>query len=370
MRGNTTRRGKSSWRIKFDVGGSGERIIQYETVHGTNSQAQATLAKRITEFAEGRYVAPTVETVETYAKHWIENIAPASRAPISVDRYDSIIRTHITPGLGHIELQKLDGTAIDKFYASRRDKADMTRRQIHAVLRMILNSAVKAKKIARSPISDIETTPKAKRRDEIVVMDEPELGALLNHRRSHWLYMPTLVAASSGLRRGEVLGLRWQDIDMAKSTLQVTQQVKKVRGAIVIEPPKTKRSRRTVRIPAAVVTELERHRREQLEQRLKIGLGGRPELVFTSLLGAVLDPEQFSDAFTAKATKPGFTFHCLRHTHITLLLKSGVPVHIVSARVGHAKPSITLDAYCHLLGGEDNDAARQAEAILLRVLAP
>lgn len=185
------------------------------------------MAKRITEFAEGRYVTPTAETVGAYAKHWIENIAPASRAPISVDRYATIIRVHIIPALGHIELQKLDGTAIDKFYASRRDKADMTRRQIHAVLRMILNSAVKAKKIARSPLSDIETTPKAKRRDEIVVLDEPELGALLNHLRGDWLYIPILVAASTGLRRGEVLGLRWQDADMAKGTLQVTQQAKK-----------------------------------------------------------------------------------------------------------------------------------------------
>lgn len=261
--------------IKFDIGTdeNGKRIIQYQTVRGTKPQAQATLARRLTEFSEGRYVAPTVETVESYAKHWIENIAPASRAPISVDRYASIIRTHIIPGLGHLELQKLDGTAIDKFYASRRDKADMTRRQIHAVLRMILKSAVKAKKIARSPITDIETTPKAKRRDEIVVLDEPELASLLNHLKGNWLYVPTLVSASTGMRRGEVLGLRWQDLDMAKGTLQVTQQVKKVRGEIVIETPKTKRSCRTIKVPAALVTELERHRKEQLEQRLKIGLG-------------------------------------------------------------------------------------------------
>src|SRR5262249_53536354 len=107
----------------------------------------------------------------------------------------------------------------------------------------------------------------------------------------------------------------------------------------------------------------------QLEQRLKVGLGGRPELVFTSPLGETLNPDSFSEAFANKAAsiKP-VTFHGLRHTHLTLLLKSRVPVHVVSARAGHAKPSITLDTYSHLLGGEDNDAAKQAEAILLRVL--
>jgi len=211
---------------------------------------------------------------------------------------------------------------------------------------------------------------KSLRRDEIVVLDEPELGALLTHLRGHWLYLPTLVASATGMRRGEVLGLRWQDVDMAKGTFQLVQQVEKFRGEIVIDALKTKRSRRTIKVP--VIAELERHRKEQLEQRLRLGIGGRPDLVFTSALGQPLDPEQFSDAFTGKAAqvKPGLTFHCLRHTHITLLLRSGVPVHIVSARAGHAKPSITLDAYCHLLGGEDNDAAKQAEAILLRVLAP
>ena len=90
-------------------------------MHGTKSQAQTALAKRLTEFAEGRHVARTVETVETYCKHWIENIAPASRAAITIERYHTLLRAHIIPGLGAIELQKLDGTAIDRFYASRRE---------------------------------------------------------------------------------------------------------------------------------------------------------------------------------------------------------------------------------------------------------
>ena len=320
--------------------------------------------------AEGSYVARTVETV-SYCRHWIENIAPTSRAAITLERYNTLLRAHIIPGLGAIELQKLDGTAIDKFYASRREMglASLTLRHIHSLLGQIFASAVKAKKLIRSPTADIQTKPKAKRRDKIEVLDEAELAALLDHLKGHWLYTPTLLAASTGLRRGEVVGLRWQDIDMKLGTLQVTQAVEQVGGKLNLKTPKTARSARTIKIPAALVAELERHRKEQLEQRLKLGLGGRPELVFTSPLGEMLQPNSFSEAFANKAVaiKP-VTFHCLRHTHITLLLKSGVPVHIVSARAGHAKPSITLDTYCHLLGGEDNDAAKQAEAILLRVL--
>jgi integrase len=373
VRGNITKRGKASWRLKYDVGvdETGKRRIEYETVRGTRKEADAALAKRINEIAEGRYVAPTIETVETYASHWIENIAPASRAAITIERYKTLLRAHILPGLGSIELQKLDGTAIDRFYASRREMglAPLTLHHIHSLLGLILASAVKAKKLARSPKADIQTKPKPRRRDKIEVLDEAELAALLDQLKGHWLYMPSLLAASTGLRRGEVLGLRWQDIDLAKGTLQVTQAVEIVGGKLGMKPPKTERSARTIKMPPALIIELERHRKEQLEERLKLGLGGRPELVFTSPRGDMLYPDSFSEAFANKvAGLKQITFHGLRHTHITLLLKSGVPVHVVSARAGHAKPSITLDTYSHLLGGEDNDAAKQAEEILRRVL--
>jgi integrase len=161
------------------------------------------------------------------------------------------------------------------------------------------------------------------------VLEEAELAALLDHLKGHWLYMPTLIAASTGLH---------------------------------VKPPKTERSARTIKLPSSVVPALERHRKEQLEQRLKLGLGGRPDLVFTSALGKMLHPDSVSEAFVNKVAeiqiKP-ITFHGLRHTHITLLLRSGVPLHVVSARAGHAKPSVTLDTYSHMLGGEDNDAANQ-----------
>jgi integrase len=376
MRGNITRRGKSSWRLKYDVGTdpeTGKRLIQYQTVHGTRKVAEAALAKRLHELSEGRYVAPTVETVESYSRHWIENIAPASRAAITVERYQTLVRAHIVPGLGSIELQKLDGPAIDRFYAARRQMglAPLTLHHVHSLLSQILKSAVKAKKLVRSPAADIETKPKCKRRDNIEVLDESELSRLLDHLKGHWLYMPTLLAASTGLRRGEVLALRWQNVDLQKGTLEVTQAAEVVGGKLGVKRPKTDRSARTIKMPSALVSQLERHRKEQLEQRLRLGLGGRSELVFTSPLGEMLRPDSVSEAFVNKVADAGLkpiTFHGLRHTHITLLLKSGVPVHVVSARAGHAKPSITLDTYSHLLGGEDNDAAKQSEEILGRVL--
>jgi integrase len=172
------------------------------------------------------------------------------------------------------------------------------------------------------------------------------------------------------LRRGEVLGLRWHDIDFTKGTLQVTQSVEVIGGEICLTEPKTDRSRRTLKLPASLLPELTRHRKEQAELRLRLGLG-KADLVFTSPEGAMLNPTVFSETFARQVRSAGVRatkFHGLRHLHISHLLKSGEPVHVVSARAGHARPSITLDAYSHLLGGEDDQAAEQADNMLRRAL--
>src|SRR5262245_58902682 len=208
MRGNITRRGKSSWRLKYDVGTGTERKIAYVTIRGTRKQAEAELAKRLNELAEGRYVARSIETLGSYAHHWLTNIAPAKSGPSSLAQYDTVIRTHILPELGEIELQKLDASAIDRLYTRCRERglSPVTISNLHSVLKRILKSALKAGKLAYSPMDRIQTEPNAKPR-EIEVLSEEELGRLLDHLKGHWLYLPTLSAVQTGLRRGEVCGL-------------------------------------------------------------------------------------------------------------------------------------------------------------------
>jgi integrase len=195
------------------------------------------------------------------------------------------------------------------------------------------------------------------RRKPIAVLDEADLAKLLDHLRGSGLYMPALIAAYTGLRRGEILGLCWSDIDQRARTLEV-------------RIGKTERSRRVVKMPAGLVEALGHHRIKQAERNLALGLG-KVEMVFTNEVGEAIDAEAFSEAFTRAVRKSGvkpIKFHGLRHTHITHLLKAGVPVHVVSARAGHARASITLDAYSHLLGGEDDAAADIAEAMFKRIL--
>jgi integrase len=226
MRGNITRRGKRSWRLKYDVGvgPGGERQIAYKTVKGPRKDAEAELARLLTDLAQGRYVARSIETVETYARHWLTNIAPSKSGPSSLAQYESVIRTHILPELGAIGLQKLDGATIDRLYARCRQRglAPVTVGNLHAVLKRILKSAVKAAKLASSPMERVQTEPGTKPR-EVEVLDEEQIGKLLDHLNGHWLYLPTLLTIHTGLRRGEVCGLRWKDLNSGR--LQITQAI-------------------------------------------------------------------------------------------------------------------------------------------------
>jgi integrase len=377
MRGNITRRGKSSWRIKFDHGfdlTTGKRLTHFETVRGSKRDAVNLLTKRLAERGEGQLVRPTGDTVAEYARYWLTNIAPGVTANKTRERYAEHLSAHIVPMLGKIALQKLEGTDIDAFYAHLRAKgrrdgkgglAPATIAHIHKVLTQILKSAVKARKLRRSPMDYVQSKPKV-RQDEISILDNKELAVLLSHLRGHWLYMPVLLTAATGLRRGELLALRWSDVDLNAATLRVAQVMEFVGTNISFKGPKTERSRRTIALPASVVIELKAHRRAQAEHCLKCGFG-RPELVFPRWDGKPHNPDRFGDYFKREvqaAKLPPVTFHSLRHTHITCLLRSGVPVHIVSARAGHASPTITLTTYAHLLSGDQEAAADLMDALL------
>jgi integrase len=378
-RGNITQRGRRSWRIKFDVGygEDGRRICHCETVIGSRADAAALLRKRITEHDEGQLVRQTSMTLLAYACHWLENIAPATAAGKTRERYAELIEGHIGPHIGGIALQKLDGTVIDAFYAklARAGRLDgkgglspQTVRHIHRLLSQILGSAVKAQKIRSTPMQAVQATPKVPRA-RIELLAQEELTALLWHLEGKPLYVPVLVAAATGLRRGELLALRWSDIDLDNAMLRVEQSVELVAGTMSLKAPKTERSRRTIALPDNVVAELKTYRKQYAEHCLAIG-HGRVDLLFPDWrTGGLQNPEAISKAFAAEVKAAGITpvtLHSLRHSHITHLLRSGAPVHVVSARAGHSRPTQTLNTYAHLLSGDD----RRAAAIMDAALAP
>lgn len=379
-----TKRGNKSWRIKFEIGRdpvTGKRRTAYETFRGTKLEAKAQRAKRLTEVYEAQFVERSAKTVADYANHWITNVAPVNTSNKTRERYQELIAQHVIPRLGTIPLQKLDSNMIEAFYArlrtaGRKDGkgglSPQTVLHVHRLLSQILSSAVFAKKLPHSPMLRVQTAPKAPREREIQILLDPEVVSLYRHLKGKPLYLPVVTAGSTGIRRGELLGLRWKDVDLAAGTLQVAQVVEQTKDAIGFKVPKTPRSRRTITLPATLVEHLRAHKVEQAAWRLKNGMGKDPDaLVFPDWNGGVRDPRRFSKQFTAevKAAKlPHVTFHGLRHTHITDLLRRGVPVHVVSARAGHANPTVTLNIYAHLLPGQQEAVATAIDGALRSAL--
>ena len=262
-------------------------------------------------------------------------------SPTTFERYADLTRGHIVPNIGAIMVQQLTATDIEGLY---RDLGERGRRKgkglsartvlhVHRLLSQILKSAVKKRHIERSPMDDVEAVPKPDDA-EIVILADDQLAKLLRSLKGKRLYMPVLLAASTGMRRGEILGLRWSDIDQDRQVLSVTHSLEETKAGLRLKKPKTAKSRREIALPASTVDALRQHRVKQAEERLALGLGkDNNGMVFMSPVGEPIRPRNFTKEFSrqvAEADIDKVTLHGLRHTHITLLLKSGVPVKVVS----------------------------------------
>lgn len=243
----------------------------------------------------------------------------------------------------------------------------------HRVLHRALEQAVRWQLIPRNPADAVE--PPRARRPEIQALTEDQVRAMLEAAKGTRYYTLLLLAVATGMRRGELLALRWQDVDLKAGRITVCRslQYTKERG-IFFKEPKNPGSRRTVEISPPVVEALRRHRKEQAGQKLALApLYEDQDLVFEQGNGRPLFPDTITAWFPRvmeRAGLPRVSFHALRHTHVTLLLKAGVPVRVVSDRVGHARVRITLDTYSHVLPGMQKDAAAKLDGILFGDRAP
>jgi integrase len=177
------------------------------------------------------------------------------------------------------------------------------------------------------------------------------------------------LALATGMRRGELCGLQWGDIDLDAATLRVERSVEETRAGLRVKPPKTKRGRRNITLPPEAVAILRAHKVKLLELRLVLGLGTitADTLVFSTVEGGLLSPDNLSRDWgrVSKAKGlPRVSFHALRHTHASVLIRKGVDILTISRRLGHYKPSITLDTYGHLIGGADAAAAAAIASLL------
>ena len=381
MRGHMRKRGERSWELKFDLPRSrhnDKRRTAYHSFHGTKRQAQDELARLISEAKEGRRLEPSKLTLAEYLDQWLDAMKP-SVTPQTHEWAEYMVRSHIAKRLGGIPLQELQPLDIQQFIAEllesgrcdgRGGLSMRTVRHIVSTLSQAMRQAVDWGMIAQNPVSRVKT-PKPERRD-IQVLDTAGIVSLLDAANSTRLYVPILLAVCTGMRRGELLALRWKDIDLDGGVLSVNRSLEYARGELRFKAPKTKTSQRRVTLPNLAIEALRRHRVNQLKERMALGLG-RDEcaLAFTTVTGHPYRPKNFSKAFATIVKRAGLrcTLHALRHTHASQLLRDGVPVQTVSARLGHANPSITLGVYAHLLPGMEQEAAARTEEALKKALS-
>ena len=373
MRGSTRKRG-ATWTCYWDLPAdptTGDRRQASKGGFRTQKDAQRHLASVVVAVGEGTYVEASKQPLARFlVDEWLPGISATVR-PLTVDRYRSITRRYVTArDIGAVPLRNLNAGHFNALYAAL--EADglsiATRRLTHAVLRRSLNDAVRWGKLARNPATAAD--PPSLPRSRAQSWSARELRSFLVHVADDRLFALWRLAATTGMRRGELLGLPWQLLDLDGRRLRVEQQLVPTRGGCTFGPPKSQRSERTVALDATTLDALRRHRELQtLERDLAGPAYADHDLVFADELGRPIYPSRLAEWFV-KARKaagiPVGSLHILRHTSATLALTATppVPLHVVAGRLGD-DPKTVLATYAHLLPHSDAMAAEAVAAALV-----
>jgi integrase len=410
MRGHIRRRGKGSFEYNVDIGSASaqrcqsckrrfwverkpreccpkcggelaeteERRRAIKGGFATQRECQAALHKVLTAVEARSYAPPTRITVKDFLlSEWLPTVKGTLR-PTTFASYTMLAREHIIPRLGSLQLQKLSPGAITALYAYLLEEGRVcgkgglsasSVRRVHAVLHRSCRDAVRWGRLTVNPV-DAADPPKAsaEHAERLPVWTVEQLAAFLTSVTDDRLFALWRLLAMTGMRRGEALGLAWEDLDMEKGRLTIRRAWVPVNGVGQMSEPKTKRGRRTIALDPVTLDALKAHAARQADERsawdeawIEAGL------VFTGTDGQPLQPWAVSKAFrnlSKAAMLPAIPLHGLRHSYATLALASGVNPRIVSSRLGHSTVALTLDVYSHVLPQQDREAAERIAALL------
>lgn len=381
-RGSIEKRGKDSYRLTVSMGfdQNGKRIKKYKTVKVKNkTEANKLLAAFITEIEAGEYIDPSKMNFKDLVEEWREKYAKEHLAATTLDTYNGHIRTRILPSFGHMRVDDIKTLHIIEFMESLK-KANLkgsgkegllssaTIHYIQRVLNNIFSRALEWEVIKTNPVAKVKK-PKVTQK-EADVYDEDEvfkLLAVLKNEEQRWRVLITL-AVLTGMRKGELLGLEWKDVDLEEGTIYVKQNLVYANGKQIIKETKTKHSQRIISLPHEILPELKSFKIEWNKNRLlmaELWKGGEYNFVFSAYHGKPLHNHSVKNWWSRFVKRQGFRyirFHDLRHTSATLLLNKGENVKVISSRLGHANVLTTLNIYSHTLRKADQLAANHFSA--------
>jgi len=380
--GSIYKRKDGKWEAKASIGydpatGKIKRATRY---FKTRQEAQAWLAEVQHEKNTGSFVEPDRVTVGDWLDRWLRVYAREKVAVTSYDFYETLVRCHIKPGIGAIELQKLRPINIQQMYAEKRQQGRLdgsgglsaeTIRRIHNILHSALKQAVREGLIQRNPADAVEPPKLVKQ--EIRPLEKEAVTRFLEAIRDDRLYALFVMAVGTGVRRGELLALRWEDVNLVKGTATVKRTVARVRQEggptktkLIFKEPKRGKFR-TVPLAGFVLQALREHKKRQAQEKLFFGQAYQDNgLVFATEDGRPIDPRNFTRRYTGLLQRAGIEhtrFHNWRHTFATILLEQGEHPKVVQEMLGHARINITLDTYSHIMPGMMEAAAEKLDAV-------
>ena len=379
--GHVEKRSKGHYVLIIENGrdNDGKRKRIKESFKGGSREAENELARRITELESGIYVKPSKLTFGEFLKLWLKDYAADNVTDRTYAFYEQMFEIHIIPRLGAIQLDKLKPLHLQQYYTTLKKDgrldgkpgglAPSTVAKHHAIIHKALKTAFKWELVAQN-ISDKVEVPK-KKKPKVSFYTSEQANIMLDLAKKTKRYNELLVAVYTGMRRGEIYGLRWQDVDWDNSIINVRQSVQYTPlNGIFFKEPKTESGKRDIKVGAIVMSALKQHRVDQTKKKLLLGNSySDQDLIFCQDDGRPAHPDTISSwfqKFLADNELPRIRFHDLRHTHITMLLERGVSNIAVAERAGHADPSTPGRIYGHVTVSMRDDAANKIEEAMSR----
>jgi integrase len=378
--GTITRRKDGRWEARISLGRDATGKVKRITLYGKTRQEVADkLTKTLHDKQQGTVIAPHKLTLGEWLETWLQEYKRQRIRPSTFDSYEIIVKRYVIPVIGHIALRDLRPDHLQGYYNEKAQHglAASTIQLHHRIVSNALAQAEKNQLVMRN-VCRLTELPRQPRREMRTLTIKQVTAQLLSVLQGDRLYAAFLTFFMTGLRRGELLGLRWQDVDLTAGILQVRQILVRIynRGTqgegrktrLAFHEPKTEKSRRSVPIPEACLAALKSHKAHQAEEKILLGPGYQDNgLVFAQAHGGPIDPRSM-DRYFAQALKradlPAIRLHDARHTFATWMLEQGVSPKVVQTMLGHSSIRMTLDVYSHVSLELEKQAAATLNAAL------